>query len=188
MKNAFLWAVGLSMLGISGLSCSKQDNDRIILRDVPERSETAQGARLATRTPSCPPAGIPPLQSSAPRTGHHKVTFTWNASPISSTSGNNAVGYCLYRSRKENAAKKNPTCPVCEQINVVPVAGLVCVDDLVEDSTTYYYVVTAINAAGRISPASNQSTVPIPSAMQIKSVPPGSQPPSCRAAAQPSVK
>ena len=113
-------------------------------------------------TPSCPSAGLTPIQRSQPGTGHHKVVLSWNASSPSSDSESIAVGYCLYRSKKQYAAKQNPICSDCEQINRTPVTRTDCVDDLVEDNVKYYYVVTGINARGEISPSSNEVTAPIP--------------------------
>ena len=132
--------------------------------------------------PSCPPAGLAPTEPSQPGTGHHTVTLSWNASPQSGNAENNAVGYCLYRSRKENSARQTPTCTDCEQINKVPVTGTTCVDSLVLDSTTYYYVVVGINAQGKISSSSSEALAPIPSANQPYTPTSSSAPPACREA------
>jgi hypothetical protein len=128
------------------------------------KASKAEEILLAAAEPRpfhCPAAGVPALQAS-PQTGHHKVTLSWNASPPSPDPERKAVGYCLYRSGKQNAAKQNPTCSDCEQINSIPIAGIGCIDDLVKDGATYYYVVTAINARGRTSSASNETTAQIP--------------------------
>jgi hypothetical protein len=130
--------------------------------------------------PPCPPAGLQMIQPSS-QTGHHKVTLTWNASVPAPGPGGKAVGYCLYRSQKQNAAKQNPTCSVCEQINLTPVVNTGCVDDLVLDSTTYYYVVTAINADKRISSSSNETPAAIPPSNQISKPVPTSSYSRCRA-------
>jgi len=95
------------------------------------------------------------------------VILTWNASVPAPGPDGKAVGYCLDRSQTPNAAKLNPLFSVCEQINPNPVVGTACVDDLVLDNATYYYVVTAINASKRISSSSNETPAPIP---------PGNQP------------
>ena len=113
------------------------------------------------KLPHCPAAGVPTLQPSA-QTGHHKVILSWNASSPSSDPERKAVGYCLYRSTTQNAAKQKPTCPACEQVNSIPITGTGCVDDLVKDGTPYYYVVTAINAGGEISSSSNETPAQIP--------------------------
>jgi hypothetical protein len=61
----------------------------------------------------------------------------------------------------QNAAQLLPTCSQCEQINRVPVTGTSCVDDLVEDKATYYYVVTGVNSQGSASTASNEASAQI---------------------------
>jgi hypothetical protein len=132
---------------------------RIVISDGPSQAVATPGL------PPCPPAGLPPLQPSS-HTGHHKAILSWNASAPSPDPERKAVGYCLYRSKKQHAARQNPTCGDCELINPTPVGGTGCVDDLVSDSTTYYYVVTAINASRKISSASNETLVPIPSGKQ----------------------
>lgn len=180
MRKALRWSCGLLITQLFLPACSSRQNDRIILKDIPETRAITHSTALSIRIPNCPPAGVALMQPSHPGTGHHKVTLSWNASAVASGQGNNVVGYCLYRSKKPDAAKKNPTCSSCEQVNLVPVAGISCVDDLVEDSATYYYVVTAINLAGKISPASNQTTVPIPPGNLVKPAPAGLTPPSCR--------
>jgi hypothetical protein len=107
------------------------------------------------------------------------VTLSWNASVSPSNPESGAVGYCLYRSKKQSAAHKNPTCATCEQVNAVPVASLSCIDNLVEDGVTYYYVVTAINSSSRISSASNEVKVPVRRDHEKKSAS-GNSPPLCR--------
>ena len=185
MRKRFLLGFGLLITQLFLSACSSRRNDRIILKDTPETRDSTHSTTLSIRPPNCPPGGTALMQPSHPGTGHHKVTLSWNASAVTPGSGNNVVGYCLYRSKKQDALKKNPTCSACEQINLVPVAGISCIDDLVEDSTTYYYVVTAINQAGKISPASNQTTVPIPPGDQVKPAPAGLPPLSCRSTPQP---
>ena len=142
-----------------------------ILRDKPASNKVSLSAvtninekRLAVvapRIPACPPGGLPVLQPSS-KTGHHRVTLTWHASAPAANSNSATVGYCLYRSKTQNAAKHNPRCSDCEQINSIPIIGTACVDDLVEDSAAYYYVVTAIDAKGEISSSSNETPAPVP--------------------------
>lgn len=148
--------------------------ERIISSDRP--SPAASSPIL----PPCPPAGLQMLQPSS-QTGHHKVILTWNASASFPGPDGTVVGYCLYRSQKQNAAKQNPTCSICEQINLTPIVGTGCVDDLVLDSTTYYYVVTAINVNKRISSSSNETPAPIPSGQESVTPVSASSYPLCRA-------
>lgn len=156
---------------------------RIELHDLPG-DKKAVSAKPVQLPLVCPPAGMTPLQMGAPGTGHHKVTLTWNASAPSKDSDDAAVGYCLYRSKVRQAAKKNPGCNDCEQVNRVPIPSTGCIDDLVEDSRQYYYVVAAINSKGILSSASNEIPVTIPPRHSVKPFPP-SQLPLCRAGLQP---
>jgi len=161
-------------------ACSRDPVTRVKIH-LADRPQGQKGVlALSDSIPHCPPAGAPILQPS-PLTGHHRVILSWNASSPSSRPENNAVGYCLYRSVTRNTAKTNPVCSVCEQINSVPVTGTGCVDDLVKDEATYYYVVTAISAKGMLSSSSNELPVPIPSSNQKGSSRPVGNYPSCRA-------
>lgn len=143
-------------------TCSRTHGADFNLRSV----ETSGGKTTTVdvaevKLPPCPPAGSPAVQPSAV-TGHHKVTLSWNASPPSALPEDNAVGYCLYRSRRKNAAHKTATCRDCEQINSIPIEGTSCRDDLVADGITYYYVVAAISLKGRLSSPSTQARAAIP--------------------------
>jgi len=96
------------------------------------------------------------------------------------------VGYCLYRSEKNYAAKDDPTCKLCERVTSIAIDGTTCVDDLVKAGNTYYYVVTAAalpEAKGKpvISPSSNEAAAKIPKKPNSK--PPVSSLPRCRPAA-----
>jgi hypothetical protein len=132
------------------------------------------------KLPPCPPGGIQTLQPSQ-QTGHHKVTLTWNANAPALDPAREAAGYCLYRSQKQQAAKHNPRCGACEQINRTPIVGVGCVDDLVVDNATYYYVVTAINANGEISSSSNETPARIPPNKRPAGPAPKGSYPLCRA-------
>jgi hypothetical protein len=138
----------------------KPASNKVSLSAVTNINEKRLGV-VAPRILACPPGGLPVLQPSS-KTGHHKVTLTWHASAPAANSNSAIVGYCLYRSKTQNAAKRNPRCSDCEQINSMPIVGTACVDDLVEDSAAYYYVVTAIDAKGEISSSSNETPAPVP--------------------------
>jgi hypothetical protein len=128
--------------------------------------------------PACPPAGVPAMQTSQ-GIGHHKVKLSWNASV--QVSGQSAVdGYCVYRSKKQNAAQQKATCSACERVTAVAVAGTACIDDLVEDGMTYYYVVTAVKD-NQASSSSNEVVAIIPAGAQ-SDIPPAPLPPApfCR--------
>jgi hypothetical protein len=145
-------------------------------------SDDSSAATSSLSLPACPPAGIQPLQPSS-QTGHHKVVLSWNANAFSPDPEVKTVGYCLYRSSKQHAAKNNPTCNDCEQVNPAPIVGTGCVDDLVLDSATYYYAVTAINAKGKISAAVSEALAPIPPGKQSAKSVPATSYPFCRGSA-----
>jgi hypothetical protein len=103
------------------------------------------------------------------------VILSWTASVPSSQPESSAIGYCLYRGEKANVAldnvagkkakkkaKKTFACKRCEQVNFSSFAGTTCVDNLVSDGATYYYVAVAINRGGISSNASNEIRARIP--------------------------
>ena len=164
--------------------CSRSTESRFTLQQLEDRSGKSTAKTVAgPGSPQCPPAGSPMLQPSASGTGHHKVVLTWNASAPSARPGGDIAGYCLYRSGKQDVAKKNATCSDCEQINTIPVAGTGCVDDLVQDDALYYYVVTAVNAEGTRSMSSNEIPVEIKASKQNAGSISASSYPLCRGSA-----
>jgi hypothetical protein len=167
------------------LKYSRSSSSRFTLESFAPRSSQAKVLLSGPPIPGCPPAGSPMLQPSAPHTGHHKVILTWNPSAPSPHPEDNPVGYCLYRSPTKGAALKNATCSNCEQINLVPVVGTACVDDLVQDGATYFYVATAINVNKIRSVSSNEIIVPIPASPKVSSASMPTSYPLCRASASP---
>lgn len=143
--------------GCSRLSESRGDPPR------PAKDEKTVMGRKAV-LPPCPTAPYPVLQASAPEVGHHKVFLSWNASSSSTGSSGTVVGYCLYRSQTKGAANRSATCPDCEQVTLVPVLGTRCVDSVVRDRTTYYYVAVAITSTGRTSSPTKEAIAQIPTA------------------------
>jgi hypothetical protein len=176
-------AIVLLYAGNLGCQSSKPSRIRIELKDLPT-DKPAVATKPVQPEPLCPPAGLGPLQFGAPGTGDHRVTLTWNASAPSADSDTAAFGYCLYRSKIKHVAKKDPICKDCEQVNRIPIKSTGCVDDLVADSTQYYYVVTAINLKGTLSAASNEIATLIPSRHSVKPAQP-SPLPLCRAGLPP---
>lgn len=173
----------LTLIVFQAVGPACRDNNvtrvRLKLEDAPTEERTALRSP-APVPPVCPAAGIVPLKRSQPGTGDHRVILTWNASAPSSSPDSTAVGYCLYRSQKKKVAKKNPTCSECEQINSIPVVGTTCVDDLVQDGATYFYVATAISRSRQLSPSSNEITVVIPRSKQRAGPRSTASPPFCR--------
>lgn len=132
--------------------------------------------------PPCPDAPYPKLNAKDAATGHHRVFLTWKASLSASGSEPKALGYCLYRTQTAAKAKDCPTkYPKCEQVNAVPVRGTRCVDELVKDNTTYYYVAIGINSGNAISTTSEEAIAEVPAAGKLNPPPPGADSyPACR--------
>lgn len=174
-------------LVVLALACACSDDKvsktRIQLKDVPSDKRLVSAPTVSQQPLVCPPAVITPLQPSAPGAGDHKVFLKWNASKPSKQVPGEAEGYCLYRgTMKAGDAKKNPRCQDCEQINVFPITRTSCVDDLVKDGATYYYVATAIGRNGELSTTSNEIRVDIPGTKGSLGHPPAGNYPSCRVA------
>lgn len=161
--RAVALACALMLLG----ACNRTSVSTARIRPLTLGASPIASVPVAPRLPSCPPAGTPMLQPGQSNTGHHKVLLSWNASAPSTKPENNAVGYCLYRSKKKHVAAKNPLCRACEQVNVLPLPSASCVDDLVQDDVTYYYVVTAIDQHGSLSSASSEIAASIPSRNKV---------------------
>jgi hypothetical protein len=185
MLRVFLWLFALLIACAFGTLGSAAQAGRALGPNVPPaqspKGTVGPAATGQPGLPVCPVSGLAPSQQSNPGIGHHRVILSWHPSPRSSNDASNAVGYCLYRSKTEKAVEEKPPCSDCEQINLVPVVNTTCLDDLVEDNTRYYYVVTAINLSGRLSSPSNAAPAAIPPGTQTVSAPLGSPSlPACR--------
>ena len=78
----------------------------------------------------------------------HSVALTWGASPSS------VSGYNIYRSTVSGSSYI--------KVNSSLVNGLSYNDTNVQSGSTYYYVTTAVDAAGKESSYSNQVSAAIP--------------------------
>jgi hypothetical protein len=88
------------------------------------------------------------IDFTASQESSHSVQLSWHASTT------NAVGYNIYRSTTSGG-------PYIK-INTSLVTALTYNDATVVNSTTYYYVTTAVDSAGIESVFSNQATVKVP--------------------------
>lgn len=108
------------------------------------------GARLVC--PSRAPAMVQPaLQANA----GHRVILSWKASAPRNSKHEAAIGYCIYRSKKDRNSSP-------ELLNSIPFSGTSCADDWVEIDSRYTYEVRAISARGIASDPSNVVPVGIP--------------------------
>lgn len=174
--------VFLLACGILELNSCKQYSDSSRESAAHINQKIIEEKRNPSTLPGCPDAPYAKLNAKDPATGHHRVFLTWNASLLSSGSDPNALGYCLYRTQTAGKAKDCPTkYPKCEQVNTVPVRGTRCVDELVKDNTTYYYVAIGINSAKAISTTSEEAIAEVPAARKLNPPPPGADSyPACR--------
>jgi hypothetical protein len=142
-------------------SCNSDSESR--QTPPPQSNQLKQPQEAIHEAPlMCPPAGSTPLQRSAPQTGDHTVILSWRAGRPAAHPEDEAIGYCLYRTTKKDAAKKNPICRDCEQVNSVPIVETHCIDDLVQNGIIYYYVVAAVGPRRQLSVSSNQTVAQIP--------------------------
>jgi len=137
----------LVFLGATGVSPKSEAHSYV------QASKTSAAPAPQKPELQCPDGSAHP--SSTP--GHHKVVLSWNASTPSK--GHDVKGYCVYRSETAITATSLKQCNNCQLINKVPVSATGCVDDLVQDDHTYYYVAAAIDAESNVSSFSNQANV-----------------------------
>ena len=83
-----------------------------------------------------------------PPPASHTVQLSWNASPSA------VVGYRVYRSEVSGGS--------FAALNGTAINALTFDDTSVSSGTTYYYVVTSVDASGKESVHSNQATAVIP--------------------------
>ncbi len=114
-------------------------------------------AYFSTRSAAAADGGAP--VSSAATTTSHQVYLSWGASPSA------VVGYRVYR----GTVSGGPSAPN----TTAPIPALDFTDTTVVAGTTYYYVVTAIDATGVESVYSNEVAAIIPSAPVTPSAPIG---------------
>ena len=176
-RKVVMFVLGWVILALS--SCRRNsESHRELAAPVPQKIVAAEHNPLLRH---CPDAPYRKLQAKDPATSHHRVFLTWNASTSTTESDPDAFGYCLYRTQTAGKAKDCPTkYAKCEQVNVVPVRGTRCVDELVKDSTTYYYVAIGITASHE-STASEEAIAEIPAAGKRNPPPPDAASyPACR--------
>jgi hypothetical protein len=166
-------------LSLTPVGCDRELDLHSGLQAV-KNLETHENEEITT-VPDCPETPFPMLQSSDPKTGHHKVVLSWKPSAASVDPDKYPVGYCIYRSRKKDVLRRDPTCRECEVVSLKPIRSTDCVDDLVQNDVTYYYVVTAISRHKNLSGPSNQIRAVIPKADRPLNSEELGVHPSCRA-------
>ena len=180
-RNLVVFVLACAILGLNSFkrhSASHRESAAPAIQVVTEK-------RKSPTLPPCPEAPYTRIKAEDPTTGHHKVFLTWNASTSASESDPNPFGYCLYRTQTAGKAKDCPKKYPCEQVNVVPVSGTRCVDELVRDDSTYYYVAIAITST-HTSTTSEEAIAEVPLAGKQNTPPPDADSyPACRIPAIP---
>lgn len=187
-RQAVRWIAMLTLIIIilafaPGCSNDKLSRVHIKLEDLPQDKKSAPNkVQSLSEVPECLPAVMnPPKESDLHKGHHHRVFLKWNASESAKDPKKEVVGYCLYRSKKEGAAKENPRCNDCELVTRFPVPETSCVDTLVEDGEKYFYVATTITQKRDLSVSSNEIRVKIPRTEKPVGHPPPGSYPACRA-------
>jgi len=143
-----LSGAGYSMTGGSApVTLSPSQNLTLSVQLSPNVAGIANGNISIVSNASGSPAavsmtgtGIAPVQ--------HSVALTWNASTST------VAGYNVYRSTVNGGSYT--------KINSSLVSALNYTDSTVQNSTTYYYVTTAVDSSGNESAFSNQASAAIP--------------------------
>ena len=157
-RNLVILIVAPAILVLNGCQRDSQPHPEI---SASSPQKVVAGERKQT-LPHCPEAPYPMLQAKDSATGHHRVFLKWYANTSPRGSGPEELGYCLYRTQKPGRAKDCPKkYPKCEQVNVVPIRGTRCVDELVKDNNTYYYVAIAITSTDT-STTSEEAVAEVP--------------------------
>ena len=163
----------LGCLILAPVACSDSHESRTHLewKVLPERNLATEAAEQP-KLPDCPDGDLKKLLHGSPSTGDHKVILSWNASTSALNAKKGEIGYCLYRREKYPVEKRKEhkgsnvkvelPCEKCEQVNVSPILETGCVDDVVKNDTTYYYVAITINRSQRSTDFSNQAPAAIP--------------------------
>jgi hypothetical protein len=115
---------------------------------APKSSGNSTGDVRVKSTASATPDSIPLSGSGTTHTTPHSVVLTWV--PSSST----VVGYHIYRGEQTSGpfARLSPSV----------IAGTTYTDTTAQSNTNYFYVATAVNAAGIESGFSNEISVKVP--------------------------
>jgi hypothetical protein len=116
------------------------------------------------------------VQEPLPANAGHRVILAWKASAPANAKHGAAIGYCIYRG---NGAHD----PAPQLMNSIPFPGTRCMDDWVENSGKYTYIVRAISVRRVESDPSNVVSVVIPATKQSNSSAISASAPLCRQAA-----
>jgi hypothetical protein len=121
----------------------------------------------------CPMLGSSLVQEPLSANKGHHVILSWKASAPPNAKHGAAVGYCIYRGEGRRD-------PLPKLVNSIPFPGTRCMDDWVENSGKYTYVIRAISVRRVESGPSNVISVVIPSSKPGNSSASAISAPLCR--------
>jgi hypothetical protein len=148
VTNAGMTTSEFTVSGLSlPLTLSAGQSASFSVKFTPQASGTAAASAAFTSNASNPSA-VESLTGSGTAAPQHSVSLSWNPSSSS------VVGYNLYRGTTSGGP--------FSQINAMN-ASTSYVDNSVQAGQTYFYVSTAVDAAGRESVYSNQTQAVVPS-------------------------
>jgi hypothetical protein len=133
--------------GSAPVTLSPSQSVTLTVQFSPAIAGTANGSVSIVSNATGSPASVS-LAGTGVAPTQHSVALSWGASPST------VVGYNLYRSTVSGS--------LFARVNGATVASLAYTDTSVQSGTTYYYVATAVDAAGNESVFSNQVQAIVP--------------------------
>jgi len=166
VRIVYTVSVVMCIVVLASASCVSQlalGNAAVIPAD-PKSVEGPATPGHSRKPLACPTMGFLPIETSKPDWSHHTVILSWNPGAPSPQA---PAGYCLYKSDTQ-INPRDSECSSCQPVTSVPIAETSCVDDVVKDGTTYYYLVRAIDGVGRPSGWSNVARAKVPASAEVK--------------------
>ncbi|HTC66595.1 MAG TPA: choice-of-anchor D domain-containing protein [Candidatus Acidoferrum sp.] len=146
ISHAALTGANLSLSGGSAVTLSPSQSITLTVQYSPTTAASTAGTLAIVSDANGAPSAIP-ISGNGVTPAQHTVMLSWNAS-------NFATGYNVYRSATSGSGYA--------RVNSGPDGTLTYSDASVQNGQAYYYVTTAVDAAGQESPYSSEVSVLIP--------------------------
>jgi hypothetical protein len=146
ISHAALTGANLSLSGGSAVTLSPSQSITLTVQYSPTTAASTAGTLAIVSDANRAPSAIP-ISGNGVTQAQHTVMLSWNAS-------NFATGYNVYRSATSGSGYA--------RVNSGPDGTLTYSDASVQNGQAYYYVTTAVDAAGQESPYSSEVSVLIP--------------------------
>ena len=141
-----LTGANLSLSGASAVTLSPSQSITLTVQFSPTTAASTTGSLAIISNATAGPSAIP-ISGNGVAQAQHTVVLSWNAS-------NSATGYNIYRSATSGSGYA--------RVNSGPDGVLSYSDTTVQNGQTYFYVTTAVDAAGQESAYSSEVSVLIP--------------------------